>query len=90
MALLPTCRWRLPGELPVSSSLPTCPANQDQLIEGMVIKAFPFLNKVAQPGGGSAGKLMLRIIETVLQDHPGFAPSVLIAVLRDLLERPAH
>lgn len=56
----------------------------------MVIKAFPFLNKVAQPGGGSAGKLMLRIIETVLQDHPGFAPSVLIAVLRDLLERPAH
>lgn len=59
----------------------------DHALEGLVVTAFPFLQAVTKQ---QAGKLLERIIMTVMADEPSLIHVDLESTFRDLLERPAH
>jgi energy-coupling factor transporter ATP-binding protein EcfA2 len=59
----------------------------DHSLEGLLVAAFPFLQEVSKQ---QAGRLMQRIIATVLTDVPNAIPIELFNVMRDVLEQPSH
>jgi hypothetical protein len=59
----------------------------DHALEGLLIAAFPFLQAASKQ---QAGKLIQRVIATVLTDVPNSIPIELLKVMRDILERPSH
>ena len=65
--------------------------HDDHDLERKLLDAFPFLKKIANPGAGeNAGRLMLHIIEYVLEEHMDFLPIEFHDVLAELLDAPAH
>lgn len=59
----------------------------DHALEALLVAAFPFLQEVSKQ---QAGRLMQRMIATVLTDVPNAIPIELLNVMRDILERPSH
>jgi hypothetical protein len=59
----------------------------DHALEGLLIAAFPFLQEISKQ---QAGRLMQRVIATVLTDVPNAIPVELLKVMSDILERPNH
>ncbi len=59
----------------------------DHALEGLVVTAFPFLQAITKQ---QAGKLLQRIIMTVMADETALIHVELERTFRDLLERPAH
>lgn len=65
--------------------------HDDHDLERKLLEVFPFLKKIANTGAGeNAGRLMLHIIEYVLDEHIGFLPVEFHDVLTELLDAPAH
>ncbi|NTG12334.1 ATP-binding protein [Agrobacterium rhizogenes] len=65
--------------------------HDDHGLEQKLLKAFPFLQQIARTGTGeNAGRLMVYIIEYVLEEHMDFLPVEFHDVLAELLDAPAH
>ncbi|CAL4868257.1 hypothetical protein MMA231_02532 [Asticcacaulis sp. MM231] len=64
-----------------------CATTDDHELEGMILRAFPFLNSISK---NQAGKLLDHVINLVLADGVGFMPMEVMDVMVELLERPAH
>jgi hypothetical protein len=58
----------------------------DHELENLVLDAFPFMRAFSR----SAGKLMQKVVSTVLTDKPSFMPDVIGETFELLLNEPAH
>jgi ABC-type branched-subunit amino acid transport system ATPase component len=62
----------------------------DHELEARLLNTFHCLKRHLSGGGGTAGKLMSKIISTVCTDQTGFIPVEIRDAFVDLLSRPAH